>query len=542
MKDREVTYLQYYEEKYNKKITDPQQPLIVSMPKVREMRQGQGPTGPVFLIPELCNMTGLSDQQRADFQLMKAMGDYTRQDPVKRTATLKTFAKRLEECAGAEMGEWNLKIDRELVKFKSRTLKPVDILGKGSAKATYTVDNADWGACFRKWNSFSVGVCSKWAVIYAPNDEKATTEFVASIVKVAPSLGMKLEKPKNFKLASNRPADYIQKLDAVLAEVPDLHLIMVVIPNNKGDHYAAVKKKCVLEKPVPSQVVTGTVLNKPKGLMSVATKVAVQMNCKLGGEPWATAKIPIQDLMVVGYDTYHDTATKGRSVGALVASLNQTCTKYMSVATMQDTEVHSNIKTSLVKCLREYHKLNKKLPQSIFMYRDGVGDGQIDYVVESEVKEIEKSIADCVTALYQDPNASKEFMKNFKFTFIIVSKRINTRFFKNTNKGPENPPSGSVFDDVVTLPERYDFFLISQSVRQGTVNPTSYNVVKDNSGLPAEVLQKLTYRLTHLYYNWPGTVRVPAPCQYAHKLAFLIGETLHNVPKDGGLGNTLYYL
>ena len=34
--------------------------------------------------------------------------------------------------------------------------------------------------------------------------------------------------------------------------------------------------------------------------------------------------------------------------------------------------------------------------------------------------------------------------------------------------------SGTVVDDVVTLPERYDFFLVSQSVRQGTVNPTSY--------------------------------------------------------------------
>ena len=66
---------------------------------------------------------------------------------------------------------------------------------------------------------------------------------------------------------------------------------------------------------------------------------------------------------------------------------------------------------------------------------------------------------------------------------------------------------------------RYDFFLVSQSVRQGTVNPTSYNVVEDTSGLKPEHLQKLTYKLTHLYYNWPGTVRVPAPCQYAHKVS-----------------------
>ena len=58
------------------------------------------------------------------------------------------------------------------------------------------------------------------------------------------------------------------------------------------------------------------------------------------------------------------------------------------------------------------------------------------------------------------------------FTYIIVSKRINTRLFKITGK-PSNPPSGTVVDDVVTLPEIYDFFLVFQSVRQDTVNPTS---------------------------------------------------------------------
>ena len=43
-----------------------------------------------------------------------------------------------------------------------------------------------------------------------------------------------------------------------------------------------------------------------------------------------------------------------------------------------------------------------------------------------------------------------------------------------------NAPSGTVVDDFVTLPERYDLYLVSQSVRQGTV---SYNVIQDSSGL-----------------------------------------------------------
>merc|ERR1712083_692953 len=158
---------------------------------------------------------------------------------------------------------------------------------------------------------------------------------MGSLKKVAPSLGMSMGSPKVFMLNDNRPATYIQQLDQVIDMKPAI--VMIVIPNNKGDHYAAVKKKCCLEKPIPSQCVTSTVLSKPKGLMSVATKVAIQMNSKLGGEPWAV-NIPLKNTMVIGYDTYHDSLHKDKSVGAVVASVNSTFTKFISMA-----DFHTNL-------------------------------------------------------------------------------------------------------------------------------------------------------------------------------------------------------
>ena len=69
-------------------------------------------------------------------------------------------------------------------------------MGGGSSKATYQLENADWSSAFRKWNSVSVGDCKKWAVMYASRDEAVVKEFISSICKVAPSLGMKMGNPK----------------------------------------------------------------------------------------------------------------------------------------------------------------------------------------------------------------------------------------------------------------------------------------------------------------------------------------------------------
>ena len=62
-------------------------------------------------------------------------------------------------------------------------------------------------------------------------DAALATEFVNSLKKVGPSLGMTVGNPKEFKLTDNRPATYVQTLDQVIKMGPSI--VMVVIPNNK---------------------------------------------------------------------------------------------------------------------------------------------------------------------------------------------------------------------------------------------------------------------------------------------------------------------
>lgn len=210
-----------------------------------------------------------------------------------------------------------------------------------------------------------------------------------------------------------------------------------------------------------------------------------------------------------------------------MCSLDVHCTAYFSHVTFHEsrTDISSNIGVSLVMALNKYKERNNgEYPQNIILYRDGVGEGQLAYVHGHEVAELKKKLPENVT-----------------LTVIVVSKRIHTQFYKPRENQMDNPISGTVIDNTVTNSEQYDFFLIPQSVRQGTVNPVSFNIIRQEITLPTDSFHKLSYMLTHLYYNWAGAVRVPAPVQYAHKLAALAGETLRSQPHDS-LAEKLYYL
>lgn len=220
--------------------------------------------------------------------------------------------------------------------------------------------------------------------------------------------------------------------------------------------------------------------------------------------------------------------TKNMFSGAMVASMDKYCTRYFSTVSAHSNgqELSDHFAANVVKALRKYEEQNGVRPSRIMIYRDGVGEGDIQYVMEHEVAAIRKALNEA----YGKPDL-------VKFAFILVNKRINARFFYNKN----NPPPGTIVDDVITNPLKFDFYLVSQYVTQGTVSPTAYSVLHSTCGLAPDKIQRLTYKLTHMYYNWCGTVRVPAPCQYAHKLAFLVAQSIHKAP-DGALESILHFL
>jgi aubergine-like protein len=103
--DEEVTYMEYYRVRYDQKITNPGQPLLVSLPRRKDHHRG---TGPIYLIPELCQMTGLTDEMRVNNTLMQEVSTHLHMAPTVRHDKITGFMGRLQGSPEVRYIPWNL--------------------------------------------------------------------------------------------------------------------------------------------------------------------------------------------------------------------------------------------------------------------------------------------------------------------------------------------------------------------------------------------------------------------------------------------------
>ena len=132
-----VSYVDYYQQQHNVTITQRDQPLLVAKPR----RMGPKPRGQaaaqaekgtrlgtsseiahmalyasddcvrgccararmraegfIYLIPELCQPTGLDEEMRADFTVMREIGNVTRVAPAERCTRTKGLISALYQC------------------------------------------------------------------------------------------------------------------------------------------------------------------------------------------------------------------------------------------------------------------------------------------------------------------------------------------------------------------------------------------------------------------------------------------------------------
>uniref|UniRef100_A0AAQ5YKS6 Piwi-like protein 2 n=1 Tax=Amphiprion ocellaris TaxID=80972 RepID=A0AAQ5YKS6_AMPOC len=530
MDGTETTFVEYYSKNYGITIKELSQPLLMHRPKERSKPGGkQIITGEILIVPELSFMTGIPEKMRKDFRAMKDLTMHINVSGEQHSQSVMQLLKNIRASPESlkEISRWGLEVGKEVL-MQGRTLPLETICLQSSSFATGA--DLSWSREVVRDASISSIPLNIWAIFYPRRCAEQAEELISTFNKVAGPIGLRLGRPIHVELRDDRTETYVRSIHSELTSKPYMQLVVCIIVGNRDDLYGAIKKLCCVKSPIPSQVINVRTISQQQKLRSVAQKILLQMNSKLGGELW-TVSVPLKHLMVVGVDVHHDASKRYQSVVGFVASVNSSLTRWYSRVTFQapTEELINGFRVCLLAALQKYYEVNHNLPEKIVVFRDGVSDGQLKMVEQYEIPQLIKCFE---TFPKYEP----------KMVFIVVQKRISTALYSwAANSFGTPPPPGTVLDHTLTQKDWVDFYLMAHHIRQGCGLPTHYICLYNTTNLSPDHLQRLTFKMCHLYWNWPGTIRVPAPCKYAHKLAFLSGQYLHSEPAIQ-LSDKLFFL
>lgn len=192
-KDTSTTYADYYELTYGIKIKDQQQFMLVSKAKDRDIRAGR--TDLIYLIPELCRATGMTDAMRADYRLMQELSTYTRLNPESRTKALLKFNNRIQATPESVqvLKDWGMELERELIKVQGREL-PRETILFGQQEQTPANEKGEWNfkAGFEMYRSVSV---QRWMCVYPRAMEQEVCAFLKVLDSAGTTMQMEIRKP-----------------------------------------------------------------------------------------------------------------------------------------------------------------------------------------------------------------------------------------------------------------------------------------------------------------------------------------------------------
>jgi len=525
----ETTYAEYYEKKYNKKLNDNNQPLIVSLNK----RKKDGSA--IHLVPELCVLTGQSNEMRQNFNLQKDLNRKIKPSPQTRLDDSQKLIELMKTNPKTKelLNKWSISINAAPLSIEGSKLDAGNLMmGRNNTFPLETTPDFDRRIQSEMFEQIEL---RKIAVFCSSRDKEICSSFMQTLEKCVETFSYKMNPPKEFFVEGRNFEDWERSFSKVLDS--SVQAVILLLPGKKksAPYYDDCKRLLLTKYPIPSQVVLIPTIQANKNLRSIINKVLIQLCAKVGGTPWTISDFPFVDVptMVVGIDVFHKTAMKKDSLLAFCATVNRHFSRYWSTIDVHPPgeEIGKGIQTAVTNSLKAFKDINKRFPSRIIVYRDGVSDSQRKTIEEIEVKAFYRAFDELVT--------KNEVQQKPELIYICVNKRMTAKFFSGDNlqrSGLSNPDQGTVIDDEITTGN--DFYLISQKTTQGSAAPTHYYVlgysttidedyVDRSASIPHEVMQNIqifTYKLCYMYYNWSGSIKVPAPIQYAHKLSNLIGD------------------
>ncbi|KAI0380531.1 Piwi-domain-containing protein [Hypomontagnella monticulosa] len=441
------------------------------------------------------------------------------------------------------LSEFGISVTPELITVPARILKTPTVTYRTKAAE---VTGGSWslkGMKFKKGGALGM---RKWAyaVISMPNAtntfsdaESSQSENLRRVFQARfRDLGITCPEPAKLQCPfeidpQNKMEEDIEKIfDA--AQKQSITLLLIILPKRvQAPIYNCIKRLGDIRKGIATICTDGEKLGQnPNHIGKIAMNIAMKLNLKLGGDNQGcqlsgAAGINFNETMIVGIDVTHpspSSSDEAPSIAGMVASVDSSLGQWPAVLRRQGEarqEMVSELEEMLDSRLGLWKEHNKRYPNDILVYRDGVSEGQYQEVLDKELLLLRSACK----KLYPASDYKKGLPR---FTIVIVAKRHHIRFYPTKEEDSDtshhyNPLPGTIVDRGITEARNWDFFLQPHVALQGTARPIHYFVLLDeifrskSQHEAADQLEAVTHALCYTYGRSTTAVSVCTPAYYA---------------------------
>lgn len=513
-------YAEYYQEKYKQKIQYANQFLLIAKTKFvkytkdhkREVIENE-----VHLLPELLQPTGLTDEMKSNFRIMKDVGRETIMFPEQRFGKIEGLAKEISEFKDTG---FQMQIDIRSNKITGYKLRYPQI----KTSSTFRPNNDK----IRINDLYKSKTVKKWVFLYDFKSKRDVNTVLDNLAKCSKRYRVKFDMPSE---TIELPRNIRVKDLSDLISLKEPKLIFFFITKFTAKYFYNQVKRFYQKRGIVTQFFTSFNFRKDQRNLSKFSNLLLQMVVKLGGTLWnVRSEIKHSITSGVSINKVKKGPNNFEEMGCVVSQFGDNFRKQHSTADFKDSAtetVNDCIARLLIEPCLYYKKKLKKDPKRLIIYRNCENERGLNNIIEKEIN----GLVDLL---------KKEFKNPPKLCVIIVTKRINDRFAVNSQRGLQNPEGVAIVDDVVKTGS-FNFYLICQKVNQGTATPTHYQVIYNNTDLDSEQIITHTYDMSYNYMNWMGPVRIPSSLQYSEKMgAQLILTQQNKISKN--LKKKFFYL
>ncbi|KAK2859959.1 hypothetical protein Q7C36_004125 [Tachysurus vachellii] len=152
------------------------------------------PPGPALLVPEFCYLTGLTDNMRNDFTIMRDLATHTRLSPEQRENRLNRFVSKISKNASAQdaLGRWGLSFENKMLNLTGRVL-PAERIIHGARAYEYNPWVADWSKEMRGplINAIPLG---NWPMFFTRRNADIAHSRMQALNKVSGPMGIQMQR------------------------------------------------------------------------------------------------------------------------------------------------------------------------------------------------------------------------------------------------------------------------------------------------------------------------------------------------------------